>query len=236
MQRQAAILDQLAAAGVPFTMVAHHLSVVSGSPLAVHERRKVAERLWKRRRRRPAWTERPLELSDPPPPRRIASLPSKETLDAAERGEETDMAKLVKRTVVEEFEADEFDDELRTSITARARRTNRSSPRPVRRGPSGSARGGRHGPHRDPASLPGAGHLPTTGCVNGRQPPRPLVPLEAAPPPSGYCLIACRAISMTALVAMSTTSASFSMFMGTPVPSPRSRASGRRPPTWTCSR
>lgn len=37
MERQAALLDVLADAGVPFTAVAHHLSVASGAPLAPYD-------------------------------------------------------------------------------------------------------------------------------------------------------------------------------------------------------
>lgn len=110
MRGQAALLDQLAAGGVPFTTIAHALSAAAGVPLPVKERRRWAERLWKRRRRSGAWTSSPLNVAAPSPTVRHASLTSNETPTAAESGQELEMPKLVKRTVVEHYEVDELDD------------------------------------------------------------------------------------------------------------------------------
>lgn len=105
---QAGILDELAALGIPFTMVAHRLICLEGGALSAMHRRRRAGQLWKRLQRARR-TVGPLERAAPPLAGAGGSLRSNATTDAAASGEELDMATLVKRTITEEYSVDEFD-------------------------------------------------------------------------------------------------------------------------------
>lgn len=108
MARQVAILDELAAGRVPFTLVALRLSLLAGRAVTPAERRRLARGLCKRRQRAKATDGRP-NLPAPPASPTSPPISSAETTDAARSGEEKDMAQLVKRTITEEYTTVEED-------------------------------------------------------------------------------------------------------------------------------
>jgi len=109
LARQADILRQLRVLGLPDSTVAHRVASAQGITLPLAERLRMAERLRKRRSRR---TGRPVDLAgaDGLTPSATSSLSWAITPPQQEEA----MAKLVKRTITEEYveEKDQDPDEV----------------------------------------------------------------------------------------------------------------------------
>jgi len=105
IRRQAELLRQLQAAGLPVTWVVHRLGAARGEALSPRDRQRIACRLRKRAERE---TQRRVDLSGSYGLQSVATPSSDRVLPPTD--EESIMPKLVKRTVVtetEEFEAEE---------------------------------------------------------------------------------------------------------------------------------
>ncbi len=99
LHRQAALLAELRSLGLPTTRVAHRLAFARGVPLSIGERLRLARRLRKRALRE---TRRPpiLAASSGLPPLPTSPLDHRALTPG---DEETNVAKLVKRTITEEY-------------------------------------------------------------------------------------------------------------------------------------
>ena len=110
LRRQADLLQQLQRLGLPATRVAHRLGAARGEALSPGDRQRVARRLRKRAERE---TTRRAEHSGAHGLTASAISPSDRAITPDQK--ETPMAKLVKRTVTEEFieeQPEEHDEDL----------------------------------------------------------------------------------------------------------------------------
>ena len=107
LREQGRILRELRATGLPATTVAHRIAAARGIALPVHDRLRLAERLRKR-----AWrgTHRPVDLAGPHGQPSATDPRSDRAITPDHK--ESNVGKLIKRTITEEYlEDDEGDEE-----------------------------------------------------------------------------------------------------------------------------
>jgi hypothetical protein len=106
LREQGRILRELRATGLPTTTVAHRISAARGIVLPVRDRLRLAERLRKR-----AWrgTHRPVDLASAHG--QVLTVDPRSDRALTPDHEESNMGKLIKRTITEEYLEDEEGDE-----------------------------------------------------------------------------------------------------------------------------